>query len=163
MIRFNRTGPLCWGCVALVLLLLCTSFQRAPITVFRIIRTGKKLCAGILLLCVLCNPWTCLASHPNVVIFLIDDLGSQDLTCYENGLIDTPNIDQLAAEGMRWTQAYSACPVCSPTRVASLSGPGKARRRCASRATSRNRDRLLLELVEKKNAVVFDGVLSIPT
>lgn len=134
-----------------------------PITVFRIIRTGRKLNAGIVLLCVLCNPWICLASHPNVVIFVIDDPGAQDLTCYGNGLIDTPNIDQLSAEGMRWTYAYSACPVCSPTRIASLSGQGKSRRRRVSRATSRNRDRLLLDLVENKNAVENDGVLSIPT
>jgi len=135
MTRFNRTNPLCWRRVALVLLLLCTSLRRAPIAVFRITRAGRKLRTGLLLLCVLCNPWTCLASNPNVVIFLIDDLGSQDLRCYGNGLIDTPNIDQLAAEGMRWTQAYSACPVCSPTRVAVLTGKSPARVRFTGHIT----------------------------
>ena len=76
-----------------------------------------------------------------MVIFLIDDLGAQDLGCYGNGLIDTPNIDRLTTEGMRWTQAYSACPVCSPTRVAILTGKSPARVRFTGHITAIDRHR----------------------
>jgi arylsulfatase A-like enzyme len=74
--------------------------------------------------------------RPNVLFILIDDLGSQDLGCYGNKFIDTPNIDRLAAEGMRWTQAYSACPVCSPSRVAALTGRSPARVRFTGHITA---------------------------
>ena len=76
-----------------------------------------------------------------MVIFLIDDLGAQDLGCYGNGLIDTPNIDRLTTEGMCWTQAYSACPVCSPTRVAILTGKSPARVRFTGHITAIDRHR----------------------
>jgi arylsulfatase A len=59
---------------------------------------------------------------PNVVFILVDDLGWADLGCQGNTHIDTPNIDRLAAQGMRFTDAYAACPVCSPTRASILSG-----------------------------------------
>ena len=58
----------------------------------------------------------------NVVLFLIDDLGWADLGCYGSKFHKTPNLDKLAAEGMRFTQAYAACPVCSPTRTAIMTG-----------------------------------------
>ncbi len=61
-------------------------------------------------------------SQPNVVVILIDDLGWRDLGCYGNGIYETPHIDDLAAGGMRFTQAYSAAPVCSPSRAALLTG-----------------------------------------
>lgn len=64
---------------------------------------------------------------PNVVLILIDDLGWADLGCYGSRFYRTPNIDRLAAEGMRFTQAYAACPVCSPTRAALLTGKYPAR------------------------------------
>ncbi len=65
--------------------------------------------------------------QPNFLIFLIDDLGSQDVGCYGQEYIKTPNIDRLAEQGMKWTNAYSSCPVCSPTRVALLTGKNQAR------------------------------------
>ncbi len=65
--------------------------------------------------------------QPNFLIFLIDDLGSQDVGCYGQEYIRTPNIDCLAEQGMKWTNAYSSCPVCSPTRVAILTGKNGAR------------------------------------
>jgi len=52
----------------------------------------------------------------------MDDLGWKDLTCYGSDFYETPNLDRLAAEGMRFTDAYAACPVCSPTRASILSG-----------------------------------------
>lgn len=64
---------------------------------------------------------------PNFLIILIDDLGSQDLGCYGQQYIQTPNMDALAKQGMRWTNAYSAAPVCSPSRAALLTGKSTAR------------------------------------
>ncbi|MBB5034240.1 sulfatase [Prosthecobacter vanneervenii] len=62
------------------------------------------------------------AERPNVVFFLVDDLGQRDLGCYGSSFYETPNIDRLAKEGARFTDAYAACPVCSPTRAAIQTG-----------------------------------------
>ena len=59
---------------------------------------------------------------PNVVFFLVDDLGWTDLGCFGSSFYETPNVDRLAAGGMRFTSAYAACPVCSPTRASILTG-----------------------------------------
>ncbi len=64
---------------------------------------------------------------PNIVLVLADDLGWADLGCYGNRFNETPHIDRLAAEGMRFTDAYAAAPVCSPTRAALQSGQHPAR------------------------------------
>ena len=66
-------------------------------------------------------------AKPNVVVLLIDDLGYKDLGCYGGDLFETPHIDQLATEGMRFTQAYANCPVCSPSRAALMTGKNPAR------------------------------------
>jgi len=63
----------------------------------------------------------------NFVFFLIDDLGWTDLGCYGSKFYETPNIDRLASEGMRFTEAYAACPVCSPTRGSIMAGKYPAR------------------------------------
>ncbi len=63
----------------------------------------------------------------NFVFILVDDLGWSDIGCYGNRFNETPNIDALAAQGMRFTDAYAACPVCSPTRASILSGQYPAR------------------------------------
>lgn len=63
----------------------------------------------------------------NVVLILIDDLGWNDLGCYGSDYYQTPNIDRLANEGMRFTDGYAACNVCSPTRAAILTGKYPAR------------------------------------
>jgi len=65
--------------------------------------------------------------RPNIVFILIDDLGWKDLSCYGSEFYETPNLDRLAAEGMRFTDAYAACPVCSPTRASILTGRYPAR------------------------------------
>ncbi|GAB6167362.1 sulfatase [Thermostilla marina] len=65
--------------------------------------------------------------RPNVIFFLIDDMGWTDLSCMGSKLYETPHIDRLAAEGMRFTDAYAACTVCSPTRAAVMSGKYPAR------------------------------------
>jgi arylsulfatase A len=61
-------------------------------------------------------------ARPNVIIFLADDLGYGDLGCYGHTVIKTPHLDRFAREGMRFTQCYAACPVCSPSRAAILTG-----------------------------------------
>ncbi len=63
----------------------------------------------------------------NVVFILIDDLGWKDLGCYGSDYYQTPSIDRLADEGMRFTDGYAACNVCSPTRAAIMSGKYPAR------------------------------------
>ncbi|HUS91437.1 MAG TPA: sulfatase [Phycisphaerae bacterium] len=65
--------------------------------------------------------------RPNIVFILIDDLGWADLGCYGSTYHRSPIVDRLAAQGMRFTDAYAACPVCSPTRVSILTGKYPAR------------------------------------
>jgi arylsulfatase A len=67
------------------------------------------------------------AAPPNVIVILVDDLGWTDLGCYGSRFHRTPHLDQLAREGVRFTDAYSACTVCSPTRAALLTGQHPAR------------------------------------
>ena len=67
------------------------------------------------------------AQHPNVIFILVDDMGQTDLGCYGSKFYETPNTDRLAAQGMKFTQAYSACTVCSPTRASFLTGQYPAR------------------------------------
>lgn len=59
---------------------------------------------------------------PNVIFILADDLGQRDLGCYGSTFYETPHLDRLAREGARFTDAYAACPVCSPTRASILTG-----------------------------------------
>lgn len=65
--------------------------------------------------------------RPNIVLVLVDDLGWMDLSCQGSTRYETPHIDRLAAGGMRFTQAYAACAVCSPTRAAVMTGRYPAR------------------------------------
>lgn len=64
---------------------------------------------------------------PNVVVFLVDDLGADEVCCYASRFHETPNIDALASHGMRFTQAYSGSTLCSPSRAALLTGRSPAR------------------------------------
>lgn len=64
---------------------------------------------------------------PNIIFVLADDLGWSELGCYGNTFHETPNLDRMAKEGMRFTQAYAAAPVCSPYRAALLTGYYPAR------------------------------------
>jgi arylsulfatase A len=86
------------------------------------------------LLCVLAavttaGPVVAAPDRPNVVVFLIDDLGAADLGCFGNAFHETPHIDRLVQDGVRFTAGYSACTVCSPTRAALLTGQYPARLR----------------------------------
>ena len=64
---------------------------------------------------------------PNIVLIMADDLGWKDLHCYGNEKLDTPNLDRLATQGLLFTDAYSASPVCTPTRAALMTGEAPAR------------------------------------
>ncbi|WP_395749615.1 sulfatase [Prosthecobacter sp.] len=83
----------------------------------------KSLCA-LIFLCILDR--SSLAAQPNVLHILADDMGWNALSCYGNKDVATPNLDRLAAEGMRFTTAYADAQ-CSPTRAAFLSGQYGAR------------------------------------
>lgn len=61
-------------------------------------------------------------AKPNVIFILLDDFGYTDLACYGSKYYETPNIDRLAREGLRFTNAYAACPVSSPTRASIMTG-----------------------------------------
>src|SRR4029077_9815479 len=65
--------------------------------------------------------------RPNIVLFVIDDLGWADLGWYGRTFSRTPNLDRLAAGGLRFTNGYAACPVCSPTRASIMTGQYPAR------------------------------------
>lgn len=69
--------------------------------------------------------------RPNVILFLVDDMGWMDSTPYGSRYYETPSIERLAREGMRFTQAYSQ-PLCSPTRASLLTGQNAARHRITS-------------------------------
>ncbi len=66
-------------------------------------------------------------AKPNIIFFLVDDLGWRDVGCYGSSFYETPEIDRLATEGIRFTQAYAACHVCSPTRASIVTGKYPAR------------------------------------
>lgn len=78
---------------------------------------------------------------PNILFILIDDLGWQDLQCYGSEFYETPNIDKLRSEGMMFTNAYSACAVCSPTRASILTGKNPAHLQFTGHITAIGRHR----------------------
>lgn len=67
------------------------------------------------------------SKRPNIVLIMADDLGWMDLHCQGNELLDTPALDHLATQGMRFTSGYAAAPVCTPTRAAMMTGLSPAR------------------------------------
>ncbi|MCH2206935.1 MAG: sulfatase-like hydrolase/transferase [Lentisphaerales bacterium] len=73
----------------------------------------------ILLFLINCNLW---AERPNVIVILVDDQGYYDLSSYGATEVNTKNIDQMAAEGIRFTDYYAAAPICSPSRAGLLTG-----------------------------------------
>jgi arylsulfatase A-like enzyme len=88
----------------------------------------RLLLVGLSLVALILMPGRSVAAdRPNVVLILIDDLGRNDLGCYGSTYYRTPHIDRLAAEGLKFTDAYDACPVCSPTRASILTGKYPAR------------------------------------
>lgn len=72
----------------------------------------------ILLICLRLNA----QKQPNIILILTDDMGYSDISCFGGTLVPTPNIDRLAAQGTKYTQYYSAAPICSPSRTSILTG-----------------------------------------
>lgn len=118
----------------------------------------------------LTGAWYCLAclcfiactepvaqTPPNIVLIMADDLGYGDLSCYGNPSIQTPNIDQLAAEGIRFTDYHSNGAVCSPTRAALLSGMYQQRVGIPGVVYTRLRDSLGMSPTVETLAEVFQG------
>ena len=62
------------------------------------------------------------AQKPNIIYIMCDDLGYNDLACYGQQYINTPNLDRMASEGMRFTQAYAGSPVSAPSRASFMTG-----------------------------------------
>jgi len=82
-----------------------------------------KLQATLIVLTLIVGPAADAAARaPNFVVIFCDDLGYGDLACFGHPTIATPNLDRMAAEGMRFTQFYSAAPVCTPSRAALMTG-----------------------------------------
>lgn len=92
-------------------------------------KVGLKRVIGLWGLCALVPALVASQSpdKPNILLIYVDDLGWSDLGCYGNRFYETPRIDQLASEGMRFTQAYSACHICSPARASLMTGKYPAR------------------------------------
>ena len=84
-------------------------------------------CLQVLASVLLCTITLLEAKHPNIILLLADDLGWADLACYGNDLHETPNLDRLARQGIRFTDAYAASPVCTPPRASILTGKHPAR------------------------------------
>jgi arylsulfatase A-like enzyme len=87
----------------------------------------RLLLTSLLLTLLTPAPSAAADGRTNVVFILADDLGGKDLGCYGSTYYRTPNLDRLAAGGVRFTASYSACPVCSPSRAALLTGKYPAR------------------------------------
>jgi len=71
--------------------------------------------------------WAAGDRPPNIILILADDLGWADIGCNGSTFYETPNLDRLAGQGVRFTNAYAACPVCSPTRASIMTGQYPAR------------------------------------
>jgi arylsulfatase A len=93
-----------------------------PFAVRELLSRCLVVLAGLLL-----APPLLAADRPNVVFIIADDLGRNDLGCYGSTFHRTPHLDQLAKDGVKFTDAYAACPVCSPTRAAVMTGKYPAR------------------------------------
>ena len=88
----------------------------------------RSLFLVLLIFIVSCN--SAKENKPNVVLFVVDDLGWTDLSSYGSDLYQTPNVDKLAKNGMLFTDAYSTCTVCSPSRASIMTGKYPARINC---------------------------------
>ncbi len=101
-----------------------------------------RLVRGLLCVLFVCFTQSALASkHPNVILVFIDDMGWADFSCFGNTDAATPNIDRLAAEGIRFHQFYVNAPICSPSRVAISTGQYPHRHRITSYLNNRNDNR----------------------
>ena len=102
---------------------------------------------------------------PNILFILVDDMGWRDLACYGHQIHETPHIDRLASQGMRFTDAYAACPICAPSRAAIMTGKLPSRTgyvdnfisETQGNRLSRSSDRQFLKLEEFTLAEAFQA------
>ena len=106
---------------------ILSAFQRLDIIKVAADSLMRQTTGSLILLTLCISACHVQAAPPNMVLIVIDDMGWGDVGCYGNSFIDTPRIDQLAAEGIRFTNFYAAGAVCSPTRCAVQSGQNQAR------------------------------------
>lgn len=85
-------------------------------------KTIQLFVLALLCLCAFSVESEAAEKRPNIIVFLTDDQGWGDLGCYGHPVIQSPNLDKFAGEGLRLTQCYAACSVCSPSRSAILTG-----------------------------------------
>ena len=99
------------------------------------------------------------ATQPNIVFFLVDDLGARDLRCYGSDFYSTPSFDKLARQGMRFNQAYAAHPRCVPSRYALMTGRYPARAGVPGRSYNIEPDRPTMADALRENgyATFFAG------
>jgi arylsulfatase A-like enzyme len=98
---------------------LCCKFETRELKLVKMSKNKIFFFAIVSFIFLACKTET----PPNFVFILVDDLGWADVTCnYPESFYDTPNIDRLAENGVRFSQAYAAHPVCSPTRAAIMTG-----------------------------------------
>jgi arylsulfatase A-like enzyme len=96
------------------------------------------------------------AKKPNVIFILVDDLGATDLSCFGSPFYQTPNIDRLAHDGMKFTHAYSACTVCSPTRASIISGRYPAELHLTDWIAGHNRPKAKLRIPDWSKQLTHD-------
>lgn len=99
----------------------------ADVNIARTILDGLTAVGVALAFGGLANSHAVAGQRPNIVFILVDDLGWSDVGCFGSKYYETPNIDRLASQGMRFTDAYAACSVCSPTRASIMTGKYPAR------------------------------------
>jgi len=117
-----------------------------------------RLYATILcLLLVMLNP-SAFARPKNVVLILVDDMGQTDLSCYGSKFYETPHVDQLAKDGVRFANGYSACTVCSPTRAALLTGKYPARLRITDWIAGHERPKAKLKIPDWQKFLRFEEI-----
>jgi arylsulfatase A len=97
-------------------------------------------------------------SHPNVIVILVDDMGQMDLACYGSRFYETPHVDQLAKDGVRFANGYSACTVCSPTRAALLTGKYPARLHLTDWITGHERPKAKLKIPDWRKFLPFEEI-----
>ncbi len=103
------------------------TYPRESLADYSVPATSILMKFACLLACLIVNTLAAETRPPNVIFFLVDDYGQRDVGCYGSKFYETPAIDQLAIEGMRFDNAYSTCHVCSPSRASILTGKYPAR------------------------------------
>ena len=90
--------------------------------IFKDFGLQQLLFLGVFILGIISCSKSTTSLKPNIILILVDDLGWTDVGCYGNNYYETPNIDKLAHKGMKFSNGYASCAVCSPTRASVMTG-----------------------------------------